>query len=173
MDVHDGQVVQWADGQWWWYGMGYQNCTESVGFIPPFNCPGIYKAFGGCGFRVDHAVNVYTSPDLATWTFRGNVRTDNTIVTRVSARAPPAVVSAAPRVRAPLQPSPRRPSSGGFPPAEKGDARGTCARQRTGLSAAPCTCVCACVRVQALPTKARPNGIYFRPKVIFNSATAK
>jgi len=97
MDVHDGQVVQWADGQWWWYGMGYQNCTESVGFIPPFNCPGIYKAFGGCGFRVDHAVNVYTSPDLATWTFRGN----------------------------------------------------------------------------ALPTEARPNGIYFRPKVIFNSATAK
>ena len=26
-----------------------------------------------CGFREDHPVNLYTSPDLMSWTFRGNV----------------------------------------------------------------------------------------------------
>ena len=46
---------------YYWYGMGYMNCTESTGIIPPFNCPGIYKSFGGCGFRTDHAVRFYSS----------------------------------------------------------------------------------------------------------------
>jgi beta-xylosidase len=53
--------------------MGYQNCTESKGLIPPYNCPGIYTPFGGCGFRTDHSVNLYTSTDLMNWTYRGNV----------------------------------------------------------------------------------------------------
>jgi len=53
--------------------MGYQNCTEEKGLIPPRDCPGIYQAFGGCGFREDHAVNLYTSPDLVSWTFKGDV----------------------------------------------------------------------------------------------------
>jgi hypothetical protein len=70
MDVHDGAIMQWkAGGLFYWYGMGYQNCTETIGIIPPVNCPGMYKPFGGCGFRDDHAVNVYSSPDLASWTF--------------------------------------------------------------------------------------------------------
>jgi hypothetical protein len=58
---------------------------------------GIYQKFGGCGFREDHAVNVYSSPDLVNWTFRGN----------------------------------------------------------------------------ALPVSARPGGIYFRPKVLFNERTGQ
>ena len=53
--------------------MGYQNCTETKGLIPPRNCPGIYEKFGGCGFREDHAVNLYTSPDLENWTFVADV----------------------------------------------------------------------------------------------------
>lgn len=96
MDVHDGQITYW-NGTYYWFGMGYQNCTEKTGLIPPFNCPGIYKAFGGCGFREDHAVNLYTSVDLKDWKFVANV----------------------------------------FPPSS------------------------------------RPNGIYFRPKVLYNSRTDK
>jgi hypothetical protein len=70
MDIHDGAIMQWQPGGlFYWYGMGYQNCTESKGLIPPVDCPGMYKSFGGCGFRNDHEVNVYSSPDLATWTF--------------------------------------------------------------------------------------------------------
>lgn len=93
MDIHDGNIVQWQQGgPYYFYGMGYQNCTETTGLIPPIDCPGIYQPFGGCGFREDHLVNVYTSPDLASWTFAGD----------------------------------------------------------------------------ALPINARPKGIYFRPKVIFN-----
>jgi hypothetical protein len=37
--------------------------------MPPRDCPGIYRKFGGCGFIEDHAVNLYTSPDLENWTF--------------------------------------------------------------------------------------------------------
>lgn len=50
--------------------MGYGNCTEKVGKIPPRNCPGIYESFGvGCGFLVTHTINIYSSPDLVTWHF--------------------------------------------------------------------------------------------------------
>ena len=96
MDVHDGNILQDAGmNKWYWYGMGYGNCSEQRGWIPPRDCPGIYKPFGECGFRTDHAVNVYSSTDLASWTFEGD----------------------------------------------------------------------------ALPLRARPLGIYFRPKVVFNSRT--
>eukprot|EP01098_Paradermamoeba_levis_P007450 TRINITY_DN3081_c0_g1_i1.p1 TRINITY_DN3081_c0_g1~~TRINITY_DN3081_c0_g1_i1.p1 ORF type:complete len:284 (-),score=58.02 TRINITY_DN3081_c0_g1_i1:327-1178(-) len=98
MDVHDGNIIQWQpNGLYYWYGMGYQNCTLESSFFPPRDCPGIYKSFGSCGFREDHAVNVYTSPDLVNWTFVRDV----------------------------------------FPP------------------------------------NARPTGIYFRPKVVFNRKTNK
>jgi hypothetical protein len=36
MDIHDGNIVQFSQGgQFFWYGMGYQNCTETKGLIPP------------------------------------------------------------------------------------------------------------------------------------------
>ncbi|KAL1522105.1 hypothetical protein AB1Y20_021748 [Prymnesium parvum] len=73
MDVHDGNIVQWQrGGRYFWYGMGYQNCTERTGWIPPFQCPGIYQPFGACGFRTDHALHVYSSADLVTWSFEGD-----------------------------------------------------------------------------------------------------
>ena len=68
MDVHDGNVIKIGD-LFYWYGMGYQDCHLEKGLIPPRNCPGIYQEFGHCGFRTDHAVNLYTSPDLEQWTF--------------------------------------------------------------------------------------------------------
>lgn len=51
--------------------MGYQNCSFESEWIPPFQCPGIYRPFGACGFRTDHAVNVYSSADLVLWKFEG------------------------------------------------------------------------------------------------------
>ena len=99
MDIHDGNIVQWhPGGLYYFYGMGYQNCTQKNGLIPPYQCPGIYEKFGQCGFRTDHAVRVYTSKDLASWTL---------------------------------------------------------------------------VSENALPVAARPYGIYFRPKVIYNTASAQ
>ena len=35
--------------------------------MPPQECPGIYKSFGGCGFRADHALRIYSSPNLKDW----------------------------------------------------------------------------------------------------------
>ena len=96
MDVHDGNVLE-QDGLWYWFGMGYTDCQLETGIIPPRNCPGIYLEFGHCGFRTDHAVNLYTSPDLEHWTFVADI----------------------------------------FPPG------------------------------------ARPEGIYFRPKVVFNQQTSE
>ena len=39
MDVHDGMINQWG-GIYYWIGMGYQNCTEAAGILPPQDCPG-------------------------------------------------------------------------------------------------------------------------------------
>ena len=37
MDVHDGNILL-INGTYHWYGMGYRNCTETTGIIPPVNC---------------------------------------------------------------------------------------------------------------------------------------
>lgn len=69
MDTHDGNIMQWEQGGlYYFYSMGYTNCTIEHGKIPPQECPGIYRPYGGCGFRVDHALRVYSSPDLQSWT---------------------------------------------------------------------------------------------------------
>lgn len=71
MDTHDGNIIQWEDnGLYWYYSMGYQDCTIEHGLIPPQECPGIYKKFGHCGFRTDHALRVYSSPNLKDWTLQ-------------------------------------------------------------------------------------------------------
>lgn len=72
MDVHDGNILQSEqDGLYYWVGMGYGDCVEEHGTMPPRDCPGIYRPASSesCGFRTDHAVNVYSSPDLVSWTF--------------------------------------------------------------------------------------------------------
>ncbi len=47
--------------------MGYQDCVLEHNLMPPMDCPGIYKVFGACGFRADHALLAYSSPDLLAW----------------------------------------------------------------------------------------------------------
>ena len=69
MDTHDGNIVQWEEGGlYWYYSMGYQDCKLEHSLMPPQECPGIYHRFGGCGFREDHALRIYTSPNLKDWT---------------------------------------------------------------------------------------------------------
>ena len=75
MDIHDGSLSQWeADGKYYWYGLGYGNCTLSRIYMPPQYCSGVFLPFGsGCGFNVDHALHVYSSRDLVRWTYEGDV----------------------------------------------------------------------------------------------------
>ncbi|GMH99048.1 hypothetical protein TrVE_jg12855 [Triparma verrucosa] len=97
MDQHDGNLLE-VGGVWYWFGMGYTDCKLEKGWIPPLDCPGIYRKFGtGCGFRTDHLLNLYTSTDLENWEPAGD----------------------------------------------------------------------------AFPIDGRPEGIYFRPKVVFNEMTSK
>ena len=72
MDVHDGNIL-YHEGLWYWWGMGYKDCLLETGLIPPKNCPGIYLEFGHCGFRTDHSINLYSSPDLEQWTFVADI----------------------------------------------------------------------------------------------------
>ena len=37
--------------------------------VSDFSYTQLIQEFGHCGFRTDHAVNLYTSPDLQAWTF--------------------------------------------------------------------------------------------------------
>ena len=71
MDIHDGGLFEHA-GMFWYYGMGYRNCSLETGILPPHDCPGIYKPFGACGFRVDHTLPVYSSIDLVRWHYEGD-----------------------------------------------------------------------------------------------------
>lgn len=45
MDQHDGNLLQ-VGGLWYWFGMGYTDCKLEKGWIPPLDCPGIYRKFG-------------------------------------------------------------------------------------------------------------------------------
>merc|ERR1719300_1781225 len=76
IDVHDGNILK-HEGLWYWWGMGYRDCLLETGLIPPRNCPGIYLEFGHCGFRTDHAINLYSSPDLEKWTFVSDILPQN------------------------------------------------------------------------------------------------
>ena len=71
MDIHDGGLFR-ADGQYWYYGIGYQNCTLERIYMPPQYCVGVYQPFGGCGFRDDHTLPVYSSTDLVRWRYEGD-----------------------------------------------------------------------------------------------------
>ena len=71
MDVHDGTIIQWNNtGLYYWYGMGYGNCTE-----PEYwDCSPVVTGFpqSMCGFQPNHTINIYTSPDLINWTYVGD-----------------------------------------------------------------------------------------------------
>jgi hypothetical protein len=65
MDIHDGNIVQFEkDGLYYYYGMGYGECSSELNF----GCAGEFL-MGDCGFRINHTINLYTSPDLSRWTF--------------------------------------------------------------------------------------------------------
>jgi beta-xylosidase len=68
MDAHDGNAYLHDDGLYYYFSASYGSCKEPPG---PTGCTVWH--LGGCGFRADHNVSLYTSPDLQSWTFRGNV----------------------------------------------------------------------------------------------------
>ena len=55
--------------------MGY-DCTMHKGFIPPRDCGQVHKIRWG-GFQTNHSVNLYTSNNLADWTFVANILPDS------------------------------------------------------------------------------------------------
>lgn len=68
LDAHDSKLVL-HDGLYHWFAASYGTCKE------PSNsrtgCVG--GPVGSCGFRQDHNVTLFTSPDLAIWTRVGVV----------------------------------------------------------------------------------------------------
>jgi hypothetical protein len=69
LDAHDGKVIaDPAGGGYLWYAASYGDCKEPAG---PSGCAG--AAPGSCGFRLDHNVSLFSSPDLSTWTAHGPV----------------------------------------------------------------------------------------------------
>ena len=66
IDAHDGNVLL-VDGIYYYYAAGYGLCPERN------STTGCAGGFTGCGFYNNHSVNLYTSADLSSWTFRGNV----------------------------------------------------------------------------------------------------
>jgi len=63
MDIHDGNTLLLSDGLYYYYGASYGSCQEPQG---DSGCAD--AGMGNCGFRLDHNVSLWTSPDLATWT---------------------------------------------------------------------------------------------------------
>ncbi|CAF3846044.1 unnamed protein product [Rotaria sp. Silwood1] len=69
MDIHDGNVIQYEKGGlYYYYGVGYGGCRQFLNF----GCAGEFL-LGDCGFRINHTINLYTSPDLSRWTFIGDM----------------------------------------------------------------------------------------------------
>ena len=65
LDAHDSKV-NFFNGLYLWHAASYGNCTEPKG-----NSGCADASPGNCGFRLDHNVTLYSSPDLITWTNNG------------------------------------------------------------------------------------------------------
>jgi hypothetical protein len=64
LDAHDGNVFfDSSSGLYHWVAASYGECKEPAG---DSGCAG--AALGACGFRTNHNVSVFTSPDLKNWT---------------------------------------------------------------------------------------------------------
>lgn len=61
MDAHDGSYRMF-NGLWHYHAMGYGKCIENG-----------KDAGGQCGSRTNNTINLWTSPDLRTWTFVADV----------------------------------------------------------------------------------------------------
>ena len=62
LDAHDGSLLR-VNGTWYWWAMGYGDCDQRHSH----GCDGVY-GIGDCGFRDNHTIGLFTSPDLAAWT---------------------------------------------------------------------------------------------------------
>ena len=62
MDLHDGTILR-INGTYYYWGMGYGLCN-----VTKSGCDGLWYP-PHCGYRTTHALSLYTSPDLATWTY--------------------------------------------------------------------------------------------------------
>ena len=66
MDAHDGNIVQHLPGgPYYWYAMEYGNYSEPRG---DDGCA-VQKPWAA-GFRPDHNISVWSSPDLVTWSLK-------------------------------------------------------------------------------------------------------
>eukprot|EP01047_Picozoa_sp_COSAG01_P014619 COSAG01_NODE_715_length_14093_cov_64.209233_15_plen_406_part_00 len=73
INAHDGQIVH-ENGTYYWFAAGYDSCQEFHGLNGCAGCAGVpIGPACGCGFEANTSVNLYTSPDLVTWTSHGNV----------------------------------------------------------------------------------------------------
>eukprot|EP01083_Nonionella_stella_P055495 146373_1 len=71
MDVHDGTIIQWNNsGFYYWYGMGYGNCTEPKYWDCSPAVIGVPTSM--CGFQPNHTVNIYASSDMIQWRYIGD-----------------------------------------------------------------------------------------------------
>ena len=75
LPVHDGGVYHYGMGPqqgWYFYGMEYGMCEEN----PTDGCTN--HTIGACGFRTDHNVSIFRSPDLSqnSWTRVGSALPD-------------------------------------------------------------------------------------------------
>lgn len=68
MDAHDSKIIH-HEGLYHWFAASYGSCVEPKS--PRTGCAG--GGVGSCGFRTDHNVTLYTSPDLVTWKRQGVV----------------------------------------------------------------------------------------------------
>jgi hypothetical protein len=62
MDLHDGTILQ-VNGTYFYWGMSYGLCN-----ITKSGCDGLWYP-PHCGYRTDHNLSLYSSPDLVSWTF--------------------------------------------------------------------------------------------------------
>jgi hypothetical protein len=62
MDLHDGTVLQ-INGTFFYWGMSYGLCN-----VTKSGCDGLWFP-PHCGYRTDHNLSLYTSPDLVHWTY--------------------------------------------------------------------------------------------------------
>lgn len=75
LPVHDGGVYRYGVGEqegWYFYGMEYGECKEN----PKDGCTN--HTTGACGFRTDHKVSIFRSPNLSqnSWTRVGSALPD-------------------------------------------------------------------------------------------------
>ena len=72
INAHDGIVQQWEmNGDFFWYSMGYGNCTEP----PGSNGCSDGNVNDSCGFEYNHTINLYISSNLSSGSleYKGNV----------------------------------------------------------------------------------------------------